>query len=236
MVKMIRVGSIVDGKHPSYGGFKPIVCMTKSSAYGAIGPYCLVTDEGAIFENLWQFSKCYEQVPQSVQRYSRWDNTIIWNHPTETHMKDGKLLPAYWEWRKKGMANVYPVRYPVGTNNTNSCVGCIMENGRNLGYVEARKELYLREFCRLVKQQPKFQTLKKLLAKGVNLLIIEVDGPRQRSSEYYTETYGTPDDWIENETISVTEDNMKILINDTRERFGHGYCLAIALLDMENRF
>lgn len=36
----IRVGTIVKGKQPSYEGFVPIVVMTRSSKYGAIGPYC----------------------------------------------------------------------------------------------------------------------------------------------------------------------------------------------------
>ena len=72
-----------------------------------------------------------------------------------------------------------------------------------------------------------------MLEKGINLLIIEVDGPRQRSSEYYTQTYEKPNNWIEDESIPITVENMNILINDTTERFGHGFCLAIALLDIE---
>ena len=153
--KMIRVGSIVDKKHPKFSGFKSIVCMTKSSPYGDIGPYCLKTDEGVIFENLWQFSKCYRKVPQSIQRYSQWDDTIIWNHPSEIHMENDILLPSYWDWRKKGMKNEYPVRYPVGVRNTKLCVGTIMENGQKLDYINARKELYLKEYCKFVKKTTK---------------------------------------------------------------------------------
>ncbi len=36
---MIRVGRIVKNKKPSYPNFKPIIVLTKSSAYGDLGPY-----------------------------------------------------------------------------------------------------------------------------------------------------------------------------------------------------
>ncbi len=235
---MIRVGSIVDGKKPAYEGYQKIICMTKSSPYGELGPYCLKTDEGYLFENYWQFSKCYETVPASTQRYSQWDPTIIWNYPEEKHMKDDKLLPEYWQWRRKGMECQYPVRYPIGRTKTHLCRGTIIgtpDTYENINYVEARKKVYLQEYCRLVKNQAKFKKLEGFLQKGKNLLIIEVDGPRQRSMKYYKSKYDVPDDWIENETLLVNEKNMNILINDTRERFGHGFCLAISLLNLESK-
>lgn len=56
-VKMIRVGRREyrkDGsyKDPSYPGFTPILVLTKSSAYGSLGPYCLKDEKGRIMENL----------------------------------------------------------------------------------------------------------------------------------------------------------------------------------------
>jgi hypothetical protein len=43
------------------------------------------------------------------------------------------------------------------------------------------------------------------LERGVNLFIVEVDGSRSESLDYYKETYGVSDDFIENDTILVTE-------------------------------
>ena len=49
----IRVGTIKNNKHPKIPGFKNIVCLTKSTPYGDIGPYVLQDEEGRIFENIW---------------------------------------------------------------------------------------------------------------------------------------------------------------------------------------
>lgn len=81
----IRIGRRIykDGKvvDPSYPGYEPIIVMTKSTAYGSLGPYCLKNDRGQIMENIFQFSKIYETVPSSRQKYSRYDPTIIWIIP-----------------------------------------------------------------------------------------------------------------------------------------------------------
>ncbi len=53
----IRVGRIKysGGKpiHPAFPGFTPIVVLTKSSAYGELGPYVLTDEKGCIMENIW---------------------------------------------------------------------------------------------------------------------------------------------------------------------------------------
>ena len=72
--------------------------------------------------------------------------------------------------------------------------------------------------------------LRERLLKGENLLIIEVDGPK--NPEYYKEKYGE-NDLIQNDTMLITEHNIKIMINDPKYSFGHGYCLACALMGKE---
>jgi hypothetical protein len=219
--------------YPSYPGFTPVIVLTKSSPYGELGPYVLKDEEGRIMENIWQFSKVYAWVPKTQQKYSRWDSTLIWDYPEEVHMTNGKLNSKYWKWRDQGMHNEYPVRYPVGnTKHRKECLYCLKEkDGKELNYVEARKEIYLDVYGRLVKQQPKFKKLQERLKNGENLLIIEVDGPHQESLEYYKETYGVDNNFINQHTILVDLANMEIMLNDTKHCFGHGYCLAIALLE-----
>lgn len=234
---MIRIGRCKCGSKrvdPTYPGFTNIVVLTKSaSKYGVLGPYVLANEEGHIFENIWQFSKVYASVPKSVQRYSRFDPTIIWDHPAEVHVKNGCLTPEYMAWRQKGMEAKYPIRYPVGQKDRHKCLYSLKTptDSRQLSYVGAREEIYLQEYCRLVKKEPLFQELVQFLKKGKNLLIIEVDGPHQESLGYYQEKYGVDSTFIENDTMLATEENLTIMMSDEKHAFGHGYCLAIALME-----
>lgn len=245
---MIRVGTIKnagDQNNTTFPGFVPIVVLTKSSKYGSLGPYVLKDDDGVIIENRWQFSKVYKTVPATTQRYSQWDPTIVWNHPSETHAvvvdetEDEiryKLTKEYWKWRTKGFQCKHGIRYPVGFSRSarKSCLFSIEEKGSEpLDYVEARKKIYAKYYITAAKKEPQFTKLKKMLDEGKNLLILEVDGPRQESMKYYKQKYDVPDDWIQDRTIEITPENMGILINDTVHPFGHGFCLASALLDID---
>lgn len=236
---MLRVGTIKykNGRKilPSYPGFSPIEVMTKSSAYGELGPYCLKDDNGYIMENIWQASKVYETVPPSTQRYSRYDQTIIWNWPGQRHVQkhDGQseLTPEYWDWRRSLISNPYPVRYPVGFNHRHKVLfSFIKDPNEKLGYIEARKKIYVPIYSYLVSKHPMFHKLQERLREGENLLIMEVDGPKQELLPYYMEKYGVDSDFIVNDTMAVTARNIDIMLNDPSKPYGHGYCLAMALL------
>jgi len=72
-----------------------------------------------------------------------------------------------------------------------------------------------------------------------------VDGPREESLSYYKEKYNVPDNWIwetpvrsdlgglvrRQATIAATRENLDIMLNDKEHAYGHGYCLADALLE-----
>lgn len=230
---MIRVGKIKNcNDRLQYPGFETIMVMTKSSKYGSLSPYELRDDEGKIMENIWQFSKVYEKVPCVTQRYSRWDKTVIWQHPSQTHVNsNGELLPDYWDWRDKGMNNNYAVRYPVGISHRGKCLYSLTDEGDQLDYIEARKQIYLSLYCSLVRRQVQYQQLLQKLRHGINLLIVEVDGPCEQSLDYYIAKYGVSDSFIDNSTMLATRDNLELMLNDSRHPFGHGYCLAWSLLE-----
>src|SRR5436853_4216823 len=215
----VRVGRIVNNKNPSYKGYKAIIVMTKSSAYGDIGPYCLKDDQGRIMENIWQFAKIYQYVPKSVQYYSRWDNRIIWDWPAEQHItENNEVDDKYWIWRQAGMSAVDPIRYPVGQVHRKNAVCSILqtENGvEMLDYIEARKRIYVKVYSDLVKQHPTFVKLSNWLKAGQNLLIIEIDGPHEESLSYYKDTYNVGDDFIQYNTMLATKDNLDIMLNDS---------------------
>lgn len=230
----VRVGTIKSQNQLiSYPDYTQIVVMTASSPYASLSPYVLRDEDGILIENRWQFSKLYPSVPATTQRYSRWDSRVIWDHPAETHSLDvgdrWRVLETYWKWREKGFRNPFAVRYPVGFHHRSSCVGAI-DGGRILNYIEARKEIYLKYYVAAVRKQPQFQELQQRLAAGENLLILEVDGPKQESLGYYMEKYGVPSDWISESSIPINEKNLEILLNDERHPFGHGFCLAGAVL------
>lgn len=230
---MIKVGTITykDKKCiiPKIPGYRNVICTTKSSTYGSIGPYVLQSEEGYIMENIWQFSKVYESVPNVKQYYPR-SSTVIWERKEETHVVGGVLTDEYWEWRRDGFSAEYPIRYPVGKKHRVECLYSVDEKGNNHDYVSARKHIYFNTYKTLVQEHKRFKYLKSLLEKGKNLLIIEVDGPKEDLS-YYIENYGVEEDFIVDNTIDCTEKNMEIMLNDTKHPFGHGYCLAMCLLN-----
>jgi hypothetical protein len=239
---MIRVGRCTYNKagkriDPTYDGFIPIVVLMLShSKYGTLGPYILKDDKNRIMENIWQFSKVYEKIPKSIQKYSRYDPKVIWSRDAETHVINDEIQPEYWAWRKAGMNNRYAVRYPVGYNYMHNCLYALAEDDptTKLNYVDARKKIYIPTYCTLVKEEPEFLFLKQRLKSGTNLLIIEVDGPHSESLDYYMDKYEVNNDFIEQDTMLVTRGNITVMLNDDRHAFGHGYCLAMALLNMED--
>ena len=211
----------------------------KSSPFWELSPYYLKNEKGEIMENVWQFSKVYEKVPKVKLFYSRYDNTVIWEHKEEKHIEDGKINDNYKKWREKGFKNNYAVRYPVTFNYRHTVkysLKSIDEPDKKLGYIEARKQIYGPEYVELVKKQPKFKSLQERLKKGENLLIIEVDGPHQESLPYYMGKYSLKNNFIERNTILINKENIKIMLNDEKHNFGHGYCLAVALLDKDKEW
>lgn len=245
----IRVGRCTyeggERKDPHFGGFTPIVVLTKSSEYGALGPYVLKDEKGRIMENVWQGAKVYESVPASEQTYSRYDKRIIWSHPTETHAtwdpdtKTWNLGKKYLAWRKKLMECPDAVRYPVGFNHRHKCLFAMAEkedgtiNPKPLKYVEARKKIYVPVYTNAAKKTPMFKVLKKRLEDGESLLIVEVDAPHEESLVHYIQEYNVKKDFIIGGTMLATPENLSIMLNDDLHPYGHGYCLATALLDLE---
>ena len=209
---------------------------SKSGRYLELSPYSLADSDGHIMENLYQFSKIYRAVPSVKERLHFASPTVIWEWPTEGHIDTaGNVAPEYWNWRQKGMDNPYPVRYPAGYRGRTQCVGVLRhEGGPLLDYIEARKKIYVPIYTTLVKDRTMFKQLQHRLQNGENLLIIDVDGPKAVSSEYYHqkygEKYGVGLNWIERDSIEITPDNLQILLNDPKHPFGHGFCLAAALL------
>lgn len=245
---MIRVGTCKYDKRgnrtdPSYPGFTPIIVLMKShSDYGELGPYDLKNESGQIFENIYQFQKVYKKIPSTTQYYSRWSNQVIWKQEEETHIdeKTGEVNDNYWKWRNRGINNKQYVRYPCGFNYRHNVEYTLWLNNsgqyEKLDYIQARKKIYVKEYCHMVKNKNKFKELHNRVKNGEKLLIIEVDGPHEEIMNYYKEKYNVPNNFIENNTMLITQNNIEIMLNDPKKPFGHGYCLAMALLDKDEEW
>lgn len=188
--------------------------------------------------NAWQFSKVYPELPESTQYYSPYDRTVIWEWPTETHLDENReLTPEYWAWRDAGMTHDQAVRYPAGMKHRHECAFSLLINQdgseERLNYIQARKRLYIPWYVHSVRRLPQFRELKARVKAGENLLIVEVDGPHQESLAHYQDKYDVDDDFIEGGTMLATLDNLSIMLNDSKHAFGHGYCLAAALLGID---
>jgi len=253
---MIRVGRCTyDHKgvktDPTFPNFVPIVVVMKShSRWYPLSPYYLTDEKGRIMENYWQFSKIYRNVGNSEQKKSRYDKSIIWSHPAETHVVTDngidKITNEYKQWRNKGMHCKEPIRYPVGFYNRHNCMGAYVyktnpdgsesdeiDTSVLLDYISSRKQIYIKKYCELVKQHPLFLELKEMMKVGINLLIVDVDGPHQESIPYYVDTYHVSPNFIQQDTVLINQENINILLNDPKHPFGHGYCLAMALMDKD---
>ena len=128
------------------------------------------------------------------------------------------------------------IRYPVGYHYRHKCLFALADDNVGeidftpLNYIEARKKIYYPLYTRLVRKENQFKELKGRLDQGENLLIVEVDGPHQESLDYYKDKYMVDDNFIEKKTLLANRDNLSIMLNDPKHPFGHGYCLAAALL------
>ena len=168
-------------------------------------------------ENFWQFLKVYPKVARQRQVRKK---EVVWQHPAETHAiltGDGwQVLPAWHEWKAKGFATPHGIRHPNGTVRKNGPPIFSLYDGKALGYIDARKQIYVPTYRRLLEAHPLFQELLQSLQRGERLMLIDVDGPDPR--EYP-------------EGIEISLEVLQAKLKDTSKPFGHGYCAAWSLLD-----
>jgi hypothetical protein len=206
---------------PEMEGFTSILVHSSAKGIGGpLSPFHLQNEKGQRQENVWQFSKLYRVVKKQTQKE--------WTHPEEVHVDEatGEPNEAYWKWREKGMNHNRAVRYPNGFNGRHDCVCAITDDGQRLDYVAARKAIYCDFYVRHAQEHPSFLALKQRLEDGENLMIVEIDGPDYNLEfEPYTRISK------QSPGLIMDEETTKMLLNDTRKPFGHGYVIAALLLD-----
>ena len=232
----IRIGRKIGNNIPQLVGFIPIIVMMKSHSkkWYPLSPYALKNKANQIMENIWQSAKVYKNIPKSTQYYSRYQRRIIWKHEAEVHVDNINEKPndKYWTWRNKLLNHSEAVRYPVGITHRREAIYSLIEKGStNLDYIEARKQIYEKVYIDLIKLKDEFYELVDMVNKGNNILIIEPDGPHQESIQHYIQNYNVNKGFIVNNSIIANNENLNIMLNDPKYSYGHGYCLARAILE-----
>ncbi|CAF1033004.1 unnamed protein product [Brachionus calyciflorus] len=202
------------------------------SEYNVFSPYYLKTDGneenlnngGVIFENFWQGSKIFPKIYdievwahpslRGNLKHLWWSYKCSNGQSSELHFVDNEIKSEYYKWREKVFSSDKPIRYPNGVKRKSNVAFSLTidKNGneKRLSYIEARKEIYFKEYCRLVKDLPQFQKLIDFYKDGKTIVLCEIDVP-------------------DNEIITM--EKLKSLIEDPKIRFGHGLCLAWILFE-----
>lgn len=167
-----------------------ISTTSNEGEYRELSPFVLrvleqTIGKSVIFENLWQFSKVYK-------RFDGGD----------------KPLPEWYMWRADGWFGDRAVRYPMGK-------GAIPEysywQGKKLGYIEARKQIYTTEYGKWVVLTKSYKQLfdlySKLSEQGSNLILLDYDAYDHRK-------------------LGMT---LKDVINEPKRKMGHAFVLMMLL-------
>lgn len=211
-------------------------------------PYRLKTDgqetlappKGIIFENFWQGTKVFSSIypqQQYASKFHQGKPEHLWfSHQlkgTMLHL-DGTLdLEKYHKWRDQVWQCPKPVRYPNGHQHKSEVLYTLGPNNTQLDYLMAREEIYVKEYCRLVRNTTEFKRLVELHRKGTNILICEMDVPLKGKNGAYGKYIekGTASGRL---SVSLTSDIIAELLYDPSAPFGHGLCLAKMLIDQRD--
>jgi hypothetical protein len=215
----------------------------KDTPYYVFSPYHLRTDGeeecqnsgNIIFENFWQGSKVYDYVEDiEVYPHKKLQGQIkhlswkyVCNGGREYHLVNGEVTENYKKWRNSLFSCDKPVRYPNGYAGRMRCqFSLLITSDRNirLNYIEARKRIYVQEYCRLVRKLPEYLQLLNKVRSGENICICEIDVPSKEKKGYYNNV-------DENGLYYADLVTLNQLLNDPSEPFGHGLCLCLALLE-----
>jgi hypothetical protein len=129
-------------------------------------------------ENAWQFCKVYRE-----------------------HLdQNGKPSKQYFEWAKKGWADKFAHRYPMGKNRRPEYS---FWDGHKMDYVEARQKIYVPLYSRVVNTSA-FQVLEKMVRTSEkDIYLLDFDGYNHRS-----------------ENKSLTQ-----VLQDPQRKMGHAFVL-----------
>lgn len=193
---MIRIVSYKES--PMYSRDENFVNTTSRSDNWGIGlsPFlngpCPLYDgapctEAKNVENAWQYSKVYKNY---VDYYG---------NPTE----------EYFKWAKIGFLTQKGIRYPMGKGAKPLYS---FWNGEKLGYIEARKKIYIPVYSATVGKSEAFQKLISFYKEKREITLWDFDG-------------------YDHDALGISLDEV---INNPNMTMGHAFVLKKMLLDIES--
>jgi hypothetical protein len=210
--------------------------LANTSEWKGLSPYHLRTDGaeiqrnpgGVLFENFWQGSKVYREVfPIEVYSHAskRGDPRFLywrWQSHAVHLADDGSVnLDAWHAWRDSLWAAAKPVRYPNGFARRTECKFALLNDVERLGYIDARKRLYFAEYIRLARRTAEYARLLDAVRAGRHVCIGEIDVPAPGKRGTHNSAAAE---------VQMTLPYLQAMLDDESEPFGHGLCLAWALL------
>lgn len=222
------------------------VLKWSSSKWKALCPYYLRTDGkeqnhnpgNVLFENFYQGSKIYNTVYENEvypSIYQKGNPLYLWWKFSPVNQSGDILLDEksslnydlYYRWRDSLWNCQKPIRYPNRFHRKASVLFSLSlsRDGveKRLDYITSRKELYVNEYIRLIRNTSEYKLLLKKFNSGKNLQICEIDVPANGKKGEYGK------DCDEDNICILSLEKIKILLDDPKEPFGHGLCIAYAL-------
>lgn len=102
-------------------------------------------------ENAWQYAKLFPSMAD----------------------EEGNPLPTYWDWAQAGWKSKVANRYPLGKGVRPLCH---FWEGEKLGFVEARKRIYVPGYVRCAEETKAYTILYEKYQKGIPLCLLDFDG------------------------------------------------------------
>jgi hypothetical protein len=254
-------GSYVD---PQYEGYESAVCLTASTEYGSLGPYCVRAvetgpEKGALIENVWHSMKVLPRIPKTLSHVSRYNHTIAWSWDEVTNhigQNGSDVNMSEWlTWHNALCHNKYAIRYPFSYSPAvrKSTLGVmprallhayradpantVIHVQDLLGVADGRKDVYFHYYMSGIDtHHPDYRKVIRKLEKGAKMLWIDVDGPRQEGMSYYREMYGVPDNWIQEHSVGIDENALNIFLNDPTYSCGHVFGLVAKFMGLDHIF
>lgn len=193
-VKVISKKESLQSQLVNANDFYEIDCTSKSidGLMKELSPFylgpieCYDNMTSLCMENAWQYAKVYEGM---VDEY---------NNPTQ----------LYYDWRNNGFKQQKAKRYPLGKGiKPLYSFWKINGNYYKLGYIEARKLIYIPLYAKAVVKTDAYKKLNEYLANGYNIALADFDG-------YCNENYNK---------------NIKQVVNNPNKTMGHSFVIKMLL-------
>lgn len=197
------------------GTIQVLVHPGRNNRYSPLSPYSIKNDKMQLVENAYQFRKIYPKVYAQdqwsfVEGHQGKQQT--WRYSEEVHMRNGEPTDEYWIWRENGLSHQFAIRYPNGFKGRHSCHALIDDDGNFLNYIDGR-QIYIDGYLTSdIKNNYLYQELHNFLNEGLDILILEVDGP--------------------DPAVEITEESFITARNSEDYPFGHGWVIGGMLLNL----